>query len=46
MSVYDDLIVTLSFIPLLLIGMGLVFNTLSFLIFRFTPEFSKMSSMV
>lgn len=43
---YALIILRMSFIPLVIIGLGLVFNTICFLIFRFTPEFRKMSSMV
>lgn len=46
MNIYQQWIYNLSFIPLLWIAMGLVFNTICFVIFRFTPEFRKMSSMV
>lgn len=46
MGVYDDALRISSFIPMLWICMGVVFNSCCFLIFRLTPEFSKMSSMV
>lgn len=45
-TIYDTVNQVLSFVPLVTIALGLVFNTLCFIIFRFHPEFKKMSSMV
>jgi hypothetical protein len=46
MSIYESVNRDLAFMPLLIIGLGVVGNTLCFLIFRFTSEFKKTSSMV
>jgi hypothetical protein len=46
MNVYEDVNRANSFIPFIIIGLGVVGNSLSFLIFRFNSEFKKMSSMV
>lgn len=46
-NIYSQIDSVLSaFVPLTIIALGLIFNTLCFLIFRFTSQFKRMSSMV
>lgn len=45
-NIYDQIDLVLSFIPLVIIGCGLITNTICFFVFRFSDQFKTMSSMV
>jgi hypothetical protein len=46
MNVFDEWDLRLSVIPIITAVVGVVTNTTCFIIFRFHPEFKKMSSMI
>lgn len=42
----DFIYIALTYVPLIIIGMGVITNTISFIIFRFTVQFKNMPSMI